>query len=577
MISVLALLACRGGEQPVSGDPVLPATPRPVLERPFKVEFSHLEITDAVRQAREPVATSWVVVDRKRIDLAFRPFAREGVDGFGQLRRADGSALDDTCGPDATGLLPADGKLWWVTHQECTPGAITVTEVRTDDGGLFSAGASTPAEFSAVGGVWSPCAGQISPWGTYVGSEEFEPDAAGAPTPGSAAHRRWVGMQRYFADGAMPSAYTWGWTPELRVGADGASTVVKHKAPGRFSHEKAQILPDERTVYLSDDTTGGGWFLFVADRPRDLSSGWLYAARLEQTSAAPFAAKVAWVSLGHADNAAIDAAIDAGVSFDDLFERASPREAACDEGFARVRANGADECLKLRPPSPRAPDPAKLASRLETRRYAGLIGATTELEKAEGQSFDPTTGAVYLALSSIGGRMLDEGGAPDDRVRMAENPCGAVVFGVTESGVTDASKTLIGSKHVVTSLQLLVAGTPVEPDADGNTCLRDGIANPDNLAVLPGYDVLMIAEDTSRHTNASLWALEMRAGLLKRVLAAPQGGEITGIQWAPNVGGRGYLTLGIQHPWSGRELPEGATDADRRGFIGYLGPLPPLD
>ena len=32
-------------------------------------------------------------------------------------------------------------------------------------------------DFSKFGGLWTPCAGSISPWGSHLGSEEYEPDA----------------------------------------------------------------------------------------------------------------------------------------------------------------------------------------------------------------------------------------------------------------------------------------------------------------------------------------------------------------------------------------------------------------
>ena len=35
----------------------------------------------------------------------------------------------------------------------------------------------TPIDFSADGGIWTPCAGSLSPWNTHLGSEEYEPDA----------------------------------------------------------------------------------------------------------------------------------------------------------------------------------------------------------------------------------------------------------------------------------------------------------------------------------------------------------------------------------------------------------------
>lgn len=38
-------------------------------------------------------------------------------------------------------------------------------------------------------------------------------------------------------------------------------------------------------VYISDDSAYGSYYKFVADAPRDLSAGRLYAAKMTQTSA----------------------------------------------------------------------------------------------------------------------------------------------------------------------------------------------------------------------------------------------------------------------------------------------------
>jgi uncharacterized protein len=32
-------------------------------------------------------------------------------------------------------------------------------------------------DWSEWGGLWLPCAGSVTPWGTHLGSEEYEPDA----------------------------------------------------------------------------------------------------------------------------------------------------------------------------------------------------------------------------------------------------------------------------------------------------------------------------------------------------------------------------------------------------------------
>jgi hypothetical protein len=49
-------------------------------------------------------------------------------------------------------------------------------------------------------------------------------------------------------------------------------------------------------------------------------------------------------------------------------------------------------------------------------------------------------------------------------------------------------------------LQPLLYGKPITPDADGNKCDIDGIANPDNIFYT--NNILFIAEDTTSHFNS---------------------------------------------------------------------------
>ena len=78
------------------------------------------------------------------------------------------------------------------------------------------------------------------------------------------------------------------------------------------------------------------------------------------------------------------------------------------------------------------------------------------------------------------------------------------------------------------------------------------------------------------HANAVLWSWDVRTRELVRVMIAPPGGEMTGLQWIPDLFGHGYLTVVVQHPWAVKDPPADVTDEDRRAFTGYLGPFPPL-
>ncbi len=587
----LTTTACSGSSAPEPEPAATPdpaPTPGPDPDRPWTLEFNDLKLTPEMASATEPTATTWATVDTKRADIGFMQLYERGEDGFGDLAKQDGTPLDAECNnQDFNAVFEAHGHPWLISHFECTPGAMYLTRLAKDEDGTLTPEFNKRVDFSDVGGVWNPCAGQISPWGTHIGSEEYEPNARIVPTSEEEHgwdYRAWAGHERYLPEGEKLSPYLYGWTPEVTVLDDeGNTSVVKHKAPGRFSHEIAYVLPDERTVYLSDDGGAEGLFMFVADRPKDLSSGYLYAARWKQRNERPIYAEIQWINLGHADNAYVDELIASGVTFDDLFEVAEPDGFRCPAGFRYTHTDYVEECLKLKAPSEKVPDPAKAASRLETRRYAATLAATTEFEKGEGISFDPRTGTLFLAISKVSRRMLEEKGAPDDHITLPENPCGTVLAGETKRGVTDRDGNLIGSMHVLFELEQLFAGTPLdEPDARGNTCLPAGPANPDNIAFLPGYDLLMVGEDTSKHEVASLWAFELRRNTFRRVLVAPPHGEITGLHWTPDLLGHGYLTVAVQHPWKAEtlgdtKLPEGVTAEDQKSLTGVIGPFPPLD
>jgi hypothetical protein len=97
--------------------------------------------------------------------------------------------------------------------------------------------------------------------------------------------------------------------------------------------------------------------------------------------------------------AEINTAIDGGTVFSDIFESADPsEEGTCPEGFTSINAGhegGKHQCLTVKEGM------EVVASRLETRRYAALMGATTELRKEEGITFDADNGKLYSAMSEV--------------------------------------------------------------------------------------------------------------------------------------------------------------------------------
>ncbi len=83
----------------------------------------------------------------------------------------------------------------------------------------------------------------------------------------------------------------------------------------------------------------------------------------------------------------------------------------------------------------------------------------------------------------------------------------------------------------------------------------------------------MIGEDTHRHTNDALWALDLLTGRLDRVLTTPYGAESTGAYWHEDIGGMKYLMTVVQHPYGESDRDKLLDPADAAGWVGYIGPF----
>lgn len=550
--------------------------------------------TDAAKRVIQ--ASDTVTIDGTAHAIGYHVLMRSGDqagDGtFGLLVDAQGAPVRSADGSqhvsvdaDFSSLLPVGDRLFGVTHFESRPGAMYLNEFHQDPAtGALTLIATTPIDFSALGGLWVPCAGSVTPWNTHLGSEEYEPDARAIAdaTALSDIDDYYFPMARYF--GLNPETmtldafrtafnpYRYGHPVEVSVDAQGQATPVKHYAMGRLAFELEYVMPDQRTAYMSDDGTNVGLYMFVADVAGDLSAGTLYAAHLMQTSGEGAGAfDLDWVDLGHASDAEVQAIIDTAPSFHDIFDAVAPGEDhSCAQGYSSINTSVGRECLMVRPGMDLA------ASRLETRRYAAMRGATTELRKEEGITFDPASGTLFVAMSEIGkgmeaGARQDRGG-PDD-VRLAANPCGAVY--ALPVGRAEG----IDSAYVARSMAGLVAGTPTEY-ADGtayhgNTCDVDGIANPDNITFLTGSRTLIIGEDTgSGHQNDAIWAYDLDSEALTRIETTPYGSETTSAYYYPDINGWGYLMSVVQHPYGESDEDQLADAADARAYVGYVGPFP---
>jgi hypothetical protein len=162
-----------------------------------------------------------------------------------------------------------------------------------------------------------------------------------------------------------------------------------------------------------------------------------------------------------------------------------------------------------------------------------------------------------------------------------------------------APSSTIGSDYVAETMQSLVEGvwlkgpmnTPYPADSPwfdataklgGNTvttnvCSIGGIANPDNLSFIAGYDTLLIGEDTTDgHQNDVVWAFNLTTRELTRILSTPYGAETTGVYFYPNLGGHAYVKAQVQHPYGESDEDKAPDASARQGYVGYIGPLPAM-
>ena len=391
---------------------------------------------------------------------------------------------------------------------------------------------------SAVHGLWITCGASLSPWNTHLSSEEYEPDAATIAT-----NKRFRAFSKnLYGDPDKANPYHYGHVPEVTVNPDGTGSIVKHYNMGRISHEVVQVMPDRRTVLMGDDATNSGLFMFVADRPEDLSAGTLYVAQVKQRAGVAVDRggifDLTWISLGHATSDEIKQLADVLTAADIVeVRKADPG----DESFTRIGYSGKPQWVRFRPGKEKA------AAFLETHRWAAAVGGTLAFTKMEGTTVNARDKIAYTAMSYIYKTMSDgRNGIRIDKIR-----AGAVYQLPMAGGQTDSRGNAIASDWVpvtMSAVPALVGKDLAAPDAVGNTAAVDLVANPDNLKFSERLRTLFIGEDSGNHVNNFLWAYNVDSGKLARVLSCPAGAESTGLQAADDVNGFAYIMSNFQHP-----------------------------
>src|SRR5690606_4740526 len=285
-----------------------------------------------------------------------------------------------------------------------------------------------------------------------------------------------------YLGGAFPNPYDYGYIVELTNPKAAAPVPVKQFTLGRMAHENPVIMPDRKTVYLTDDGFKKGFYKFIADTAGDLSAGTLYAAKVTQDAtrnSSKAGINISWIELAHANNSDIETWIRSydGMNTSDYV--ADDNSYITDaEVSAWAAGTAADDRIAF----------------LETLKAAEAKGATVEFNKMEGININyagAASGAVpfmYVAMADVAGAMADTEGD----IQVDANRCGIVY------------RLGLHADYNVSRMDPVVAGGAYDSALTTNKCSVDSIAQPDNIVVLDDGRVL-IGEDTSNHKNNMLW------------------------------------------------------------------------
>ncbi len=386
--------------------------------------------------------------------------------------------------------------------------------------------ASRMLDLSSIDGGQVICSGVVTPWGTPLMAEEYffyntamwnhpanynadeKPGFAGGD---DTVYIKPVNMMRYL--GRMANPYRYGYMIEVE-NADtlAGERLVKRYATGRLSHEVAHVMPDGKTLYMSDDdsaiysdktyntASGGVLFKFVADQPGDLSAGTLYAAKLIQDEGSDprtTGFDVEWIELGHATEAEVARWIAEydGIGVEDYVEGETSYISDAEIMAYAEMVSGKD--LDGDGGISMAWDAR--AAFLESRRTAAALGATNEWDKLEGVTGSGSM--VYVGASAVSFTMDASWGVKDWSTGEIDTTSGgAIALDAEKCGATYVADT--GDDYNMTRLDPYVVG---QTDAEGR-CVADLPANPDNILALADGG-LLIGEDAGpkRHALDMLW------------------------------------------------------------------------
>ena len=461
------------------------------------------------------------------------------TNGLGAIVGASGKQEPGTVTegwPDFNGFIETGANEGYLfTNWEYFPGGMSRMKLNKDaQTGVWSVDNTDVSmlDFGIYGTV-ANCFGSVTPWNTPLTSEEWgnNGDASWSwNDPADTTNYSRDELAKYINAGIsnatqatlFPNTYRYHYIVEITDPA-GAATPVKRYALGRFEHENAVVMPDQKTVYLSQDSTNGVFYKFIADTAGDLSAGTLYGAKLTQdagsTEPAVTGFDITWIALASGDEATIESWIaeyDA-IDTDSYVEGRSNYLTDADAiawaagqatyGVADTQSTAAvtdgyegAETYPSTVTAGKAMDD-RIAF-LESRKAARAMGATAEWRKFEGININTTraqtlvedgdaatTAYVYFAIADMDKGMID--GEGDIALNARVKDCGGVY-----------RMPLMDDYNVGRIEPVLMGST--ERNVEGiEACDANGLSQPDNVVVMEDGRII-IGEDGGQANN-TLW------------------------------------------------------------------------
>ncbi len=462
--------------------------------------------------------------------------------GLGSVIATDDSTVVITSNtPDFNGFIPTSANQGYLfTNWESNPGGMSRLKlIKNTESGLWSVD-NTDVMMLDFGewGTVANCFGSVSPWNTPLTSEEWgnSGDATHQWNDPNANHGQnqlasYIDPNANSAGDAsqFPNTYRYHYIVEITQPAGSNPQPIKHYSMGRFEHEIAIVMPDQRTVYLSQDDTNGVLYKYVADKAADLSSGTLYAAKLTQDAGSADPATtgfaIEWVELANGSDAQIEIWI---AQYDDIdhSDYVEGKSSYLTDADAIAWANGDSQFPSydsIYEPATNAgfsgantyggavtagkPMDNRVAF-LESRKAARAKGATAEWRKFEGiyinakraeeavEGTDLIAGEtvdsayVYFAIADMDNGMID--GHGDIQLANSVKDCGGVYRMPLEAG------------YNTQRIEPVVMGAIRTSEVTGDIeCDVEALSQPDNLIVLD--DGRLIIGEDGMQTNNTLW------------------------------------------------------------------------